>query len=95
MVAAQAVGSLPAALSWSIEMTTLAHEITGAPLMLLANSIGPIGQFAWMSFADSIDALEDNTQKLWQDERYMAKLGESAGLFSPNSPGSSTWRKVH
>ncbi len=91
----QSVGALSDAVAWAIEMTELASSITGHPIMLSANSIGPIGQLGFMSAGQSVDELEDRTQAIWADERYMAKLGEAKDMFQPGVGGSAVWRKVH
>jgi len=91
----QAAAPIPAVAGWCIEMADLATSITGAPIVLSANSIGPMGQFGFMSSGSSVDELEERTQTIWADERYMAKLGESDGMFQPGVGGTSTWRKVH
>jgi hypothetical protein len=91
----QATGSLPKAVAWAIEMTELASDIGGAPVMLTANSIGPSGQLGFMSSAESLDELEDRTLAMWADERFMAKIGDAADMFQSGIGGASTWRKVH
>jgi hypothetical protein len=92
---AQSIGSIPAAAGWAIEMANLVTEITGHPVLLSTNAIGPMGQLGFMSAGGSIDELEDRTNAIWADERYMAKLGEAKDMFQPGVGGSSIWRKVH
>lgn len=91
----QSVGALPEVVGWAIEMTELVTTITGAPVVLSANSIGPIGQLGFMSAGESADELDDRTQAIWADERYMAKLAEAKDMFQPGVGGAAVWRKVH
>ena len=91
---AQAANSLPDAVAWSTEMADLASEISGTPVVLSANSIGPMGQLMWLSTAPDIDTVENRSNALWADGRYMEKLASAAGLFATGVGGAAAFRRI-
>lgn len=91
---AQVTGSLADAATWSIEIADLATEITGSPIVVSADTVGPLGQISWMGTAPDIDTVDDQANAMWADGRYMEKLTSAAGLFQSGVGGQSTFRRV-
>ncbi len=93
---AQVVGDMATAFQWSLETGDFVHDVTGNKVMVSTNTVGPIGQVAWMMPLESFDAVDAAEMALWSDPRYMERLADStkAELFAPGVGGGSVYRRL-
>jgi hypothetical protein len=89
VMAAQIVGDLGKAFEWSLEMAAFSTTVTGAPIAVTVNTIGPMGQINWMAGVDTMSEVDAAEMALWSDPGYMERLSEARaqGFFGPG-PGA-------
>lgn len=98
VVAAQIVGDLGKAFEWSLEMAQFSTGLTGAPVAVTVNTVGPMGQINWLAGADTLAEVDSAEMTLWNDPGYMERLAEArAQRFfgsGPGAMGASVFTKI-
>lgn len=73
------------AIGWSVGMADLVAQITGVPVHLGQVEHGPFGELQWTSTVRDIAEVDRAADLMAKDEDYVARLGDSKGLFVPGS----------
>jgi hypothetical protein len=68
--------------------------MTGNPVGISVNTVGPSGQWAWHNGADTTGELEANSTDLWADPGFLEKMAEAQGLFVPGRGGQWVYARV-
>jgi len=82
------------AVAWSIELAEFTSKLTGVPNAVLSSSYGQFGEIVWIANGNSVEQLEEATEKTNSDPGFAERLGKSAGLFVPGSATSALTRKI-
>ena len=96
MNAAQAIGPLDQCFEWAAEMASFAAEKIGRPVVVAANTVGPMGQISWHSGGDSLADMDAAEMALWSDPTYMQRINTARqkGLFAPGRGGQWLYGRV-
>lgn len=73
------------AVGWGVEIAQYVTEATGAPVAVLTNVFGQMGELAWIGVQPDLAAAEAARTKLAGDADYLARLAPTKDLFVPAS----------
>jgi hypothetical protein len=73
------------AVGWGVEIAQYVSEVTEAPVALLTNVYGQMGEVAWIGVQPDLAAAEASRLKLAGDADYLARLAPTKDLFVPAS----------
>jgi len=93
MVIGQSAGD-PRVTEWALDVAAYASEMTGSPIGVSVNTVGPQGQWAWHAGADTLGELEANSTALWADPGFLEKMADAQGLFVPGHGGQWVYARV-
>ena len=80
------------AVPFAIEVAEFASSKTGREVGVMAAKTGNRAGIMWMSFADSLDQLMDDSQTLETDPDWLDFFKRSEGLYVPGSLEDSIWQ---
>lgn len=89
-----ATGKYVAAGTWAVEIAELVAAISGATVVFGTNVAGRFGRVQWIQTAPDIATQEAWDEQVNKDERYMAKLSETGGMFVEGSGNRVIGRRV-
>jgi hypothetical protein len=73
------------AVGWGVEIAQYVTETTEAPVAVLTNVYGQMGELAWIGVQPDLAAAEAARTKLAADADYLARLAPTKDLFVPAS----------
>lgn len=73
------------AVGWGVEIAQYVTEATAAPVAVLTNVFGQMGELAWIGVQPDLAAAEAARTKLAGDADYLARLAPTKDLFVPAS----------
>ena len=73
------------AVGWGVEIAQYVTEATAAPVAVLTNVYGQMGELAWIGVQPDLAAAEAARTKLAGDADYLARLAPTKDLFVPAS----------
>lgn len=82
------------AISWSIDLANYTSNLSALPMAVTTSNFGQYGRIAWISYGDSLAALEAAGKKTNTDPGFIQRLGDSEGLFVPGSATGVLARKI-
>lgn len=89
--------SMPAvadAIPFALEVAEFAGKKTGRAVGVMAAKTGNRSGIMWASFADSLDQIMDDSQKLETDPDWLQFFKRSEGLFIDGSLEDSIWQMM-
>lgn len=86
-------GKQPEAMAFAREIANVAQGIIDTEIKVWLPVGGNIGEIAWVSNYSNLAQLEEATQKLFQDEKYIEML-RKADLFVEGSGYDRIWREL-
>lgn len=84
-------GRIADAMAWGVDMTTRVNKLTGLDGSFVRGLYGPWASVAWISLADSLDAIEAGEAATAGDDGYLEQIDAGGDLFTP---GSATQRLI-
>lgn len=78
-------GQVAAAMQFAGEIKQMVADIAGVELTIMMPVGGNPNQIYWRASYDGLAEMDAAQGKLMGDQRYMAKLSETAGMFVPGS----------
>ena len=73
------------AVGWGVEIAQYVAESTAAPVSVLTNVFGQMGELAWIGVQPDLAAAESARTKLAGNAEYLARLAPTKDLFVPAS----------
>lgn len=73
------------AVGWGVEIAQHVTGITGAPVSVLTNVFGQMGQITWIAVQPDLGAAESAGSQMAADASYLGRLAATKDLFVPAS----------
>ena len=77
------------AVGWSVDIAQHVSGVTGAPVAVLTNAFGQMGQITWIGIQPDIASAEAAGAKISGDADYLGRLPATKDLFVPASGHTS------
>lgn len=78
-------GQLDHATDWGTDIATYVYEVTGAPIVTMADAYGDFGRMTWIAAMDSPEHADRVNELLAQDPEYVKRVNYAEDLFIPGS----------
>lgn len=93
MVIWQGTGD-PRVTEWALELASHVSGMFERPMGVSVNTVGPMGQWAFHTGADTLAELEANSTAMWADPDFIELTQAANGLFVPGHGGQWTYARV-
>lgn len=87
-------GRIAEAMAWGVDMHERVHKLTGLDGSFLRGLYGPWAGVAWISLADSLDAVEAAEAATGGDDGYLEALDAGGPLFMPGTAAQRLLRRL-
>lgn len=95
VTSAASAGHLARAGEIGVEVAERAATLSGSAASFFVAATGPYGGCAWISTAETLDALEEGLRKVTLDPGFIAYLDDhTAGVYRPELSIQSMWRRL-
>jgi hypothetical protein len=89
-----ASGRIADAMAWGVDMHTRVNKLTGLDGSFLRSLFGPWASVAWISLADSLDAVEAGEAATAADDGYLEQIDAGGDLFTPGTATQRLLRRL-
>ncbi len=79
------IGRFRDAMAWSVDISDLVADITGAPVHLCTVPHAAFGELQWTTTMADLSEIDRATEALGKDEDYAAEIERAGDLFVPGS----------
>lgn len=90
--AAMNMSAVANAIGFALEVAEFVEAKTGTPTGVITSVTGNRSGLMWIAYADSLDEVAENGQKLETDPDYLAFFARSEALFMPSTLEQNLWQ---
>ena len=89
-----APGRMAEATAWGVDILSHASKATGLDGLFLRARYGPWASLVWISFAETMEEVDDSAAALAADPTYVERIDDAGPLFIPGSASQRLLRRL-